>query len=370
MKNSFAKRLYHTFVCKFFGIKTFRGGWILTHFFYTEYKQHKGSYWKIAKAHLKGWSYSDWCIMGLTDKTQKDYLSTRDYASLHPLNGNYSSWIDDKLTLKYILYGTEAGKYMPDYYYELMTDGRVVGLMDLDESYSKSVEGIAQLLRDKHLLAFKLVKSSLGVGFYRVEYKEDKYRLNDEEMNLPEFMDRLKSLKGYLITEYLLPHPEFAKLCSKSVGCLRYIIGRRLNGDKTDIYSFMRFGTKKSKFVENYNSGGVLAIIHDGKYTEGNILDMITMKNIRIQRHPDSEVLLKGEIPHWKEIKQAAHIIADVMPQMTYMGIDFCVTNDDRVKIIEINSLSSLDSIQSDKSIFETPGGEFFKERLLQNNKQ
>ena len=55
------------------------------------------------------------------------------------------------------------------------------------------------------------------------------------------------------------------------------------------------------------------------------------------------------------------------MPQMSYMGIDFCVTNDDRVKIIEINSLSSLDSIQTNESIYTTPGGEFFKERLSNN---
>lgn len=350
-------------------MKTFRGGWILTHFFYTDYKQHKGSYFNIAKTHLKGWSYSDWQIMGLTDKTQKSYLSTRDYSSLHPLNGNYSSWIDDKLTLKYILYGTKAGQYMPDYYYEIMTDGRVVGLMDLEEKYDNTVEGIAHLLREKKLLAFKLVKASLGVGFYRAEFGGGKFILNDESMDESAFIAKLKTLKGYLVTEYLLPHPEFAKLCDKSVGCLRYIIGRTLNGEIIDIYTFMRFGTKKSKFVENYNSGGVLAIIHDGKYTEGNILDMKNMKNmknIRIKKHPDTGAPLQGEIPHWAEIKQAAHVIADVMPQMNYMGIDFCITNDNRVKIIEINSLSSLDCIQTDKSIFETNAGEFFKERLLQ----
>lgn len=367
MKNSLTKRIYHSFVCKWYKMKTFRGGWILTHFFYTDYKKHKGSYWKIAKTHLKGWSYSDWQIMGLTDETRKSYLSTRDYCSLHPLNGNYSSWIDDKLTLKYVLYGTEAGRYMPDYYYELMADGRIVGLMDLDSRYAQTAEGIAQLLRDKHLLAFKLVKASLGVGFYRAEYKDGMYWLNDESMDLNAFVAKLKTLKSYLVTEYLLPHSEIAKLCSNSVGCLRYIIGRKLNSDKIDVYSFMRFGTKKSKFVENYNAGGVLAVINDGKYTEGNILDMKTMKNIRIQNHPDTGLPLQGEIPHWSEIKQAAHIIADAMPQMSYMGIDFCVTNDDRVKIIEINSLSSLDCIQTNESIYTTPGGEFFKERLSNN---
>ena len=71
-----------------------------------------------------------------------------------------------------------------------------------------------------------------------------------------------------------------------------------------------------------------------------------------------------GVIPYWQDIKRAAHTIADALPQMTYMGIDFCVTHDNRIKIIEINSLTSLDSFQIDKSIFDTTGGCIFRERL------
>lgn len=364
MKNSLTKRIYHAFVCKWYGMQTFRGGWMLAHQYYTDYKQRKASFWKIASVHLKGWSYCDWNIIGVTNENRKGYLCTRDYCSLHPFNGSYSSWIDDKLTLKYILNGTEAGKYMPDYYYELMSDGRIVRLMDLKAEYGATTEGIAKLLRDRGLLAFKLVKASLGVGFYRAEFKDGKYWMNGEEMDLQSFSNKLKGLKSYLITEYLLPHPEIAKLCDKSVGCLRYIVGRNLDGNVVDVYSFMRFGTKRSKFVENYNSGGVLSIINGGKYIGGNILDAQTQKNIKISKHPDTGIDLQGSIPHWNEIKKAAHIVADVMPQMSYMGIDFCVTNEDKVKIIEINSLSSLDSIQTDQSIFNTPGGDFFKERL------
>jgi len=366
MKNPLLKKLYHAFVCKWYTAKTFRGGWILTHSFYTDYKQHKANYWKIARTHLKGWSYNDWCILGISDANRKAYLSTENYASLHPLNGTYSYWIDDKLTLKYVLNGTKAGDYMPNYYYELLLDGRIIGLMDLPKGYGSTAHDVARLLRDKHLLAFKLVKGSLGAGFYRAKYEGGLYWLNEESMDESSFVQRVESLKGYLVTEYLLPHPEIAKLCSQSVGCLRYIVGRKLNGDLIDIYSFMRFGTQRSKFVENYNAGGVLAIIRDGRYSEGNVIDMGTLDNIVITKHPDTGVSLQGEIPQWEEIKQTAHVVAEVLPQMQYMGIDFCVTHDSKVKIIEINSLSSLDSIQIDKPIFETPGGEFFKERLTQ----
>ena len=111
---------------------------------------------------------------------------------------------------------------MPDYCYEVMTDGRIISIMDLGRHYVQSVDGIAQLLRDGHLLAFKFVKSSLGVAFNRAEYKNDRYWINEESMDFSSFIAKLKTLRGYLVTEYLLLHPEFAKWCSKSVGCLSY----------------------------------------------------------------------------------------------------------------------------------------------------
>lgn len=96
---------------------------------------------------------------------------------------------------------------------------------------------------------------------------------------------------------------------------------------------------------------------------------MANFRNQVIDAHPDTGGALQGEIPLWSNIKQAAHVVAETLPQMTYMGIDFCVTNQGKVKIIEINSLSSLDCFQINESIFDTHGGEFFKERLKRGQK-
>lgn len=364
-KNPILKSLLHFFVTLRYRHLSFRGGWILAHFFYKDYKAHKGSLFKILNAHKKGWSYSDWCILGINDTNRKQYLSTYDYCTLHPLNKEYSQWIDDKLTLKYILHGTPAGIYMPDYYFQIESDGTILSLMDCTDGY-RGLEGIVRLLQEKKTLAFKLIKASLGLGFYKAEYTEDKkYLLNGEEYDEDRFVEKIKGLRGYLVTEYLKPHEAFKKYCDKSVGCLRYIVGRSKEGEIVDIYSFMRLGTKRSRFVENYNSGGVLVIVDsDGQYSFGNVIDYDRYCNVRVDKHPDNGIELKGQIPFWDNIVSAAHTVAETLPQLTYMGIDFCVTDDNRIKIIEINSLTSLDSIQLDKSIYETQGGVFFKERL------
>lgn len=364
-KNPILKSLIHLYVTLRYKNLSFRGGWALANSFYKDYKLHKGSFLNILSAHLKGWNYNDWCVLGINDDNRKHYLSSLDYYSLHPFNKEYSSWIDDKLTLKYVLHGTPAGVYMPDYYFQIESNGCILSLMDCAEK-NRGTEGIIKLLHEQKTLAFKLVRGCLGLGFYKAEYTEDKkYLLNGEEYCEERFIETIKGLRGYLVTEYLKPHEAFKKYCDKSVGCLRYIVGRSKGGEIVDIYSFMRLGTKRSRFVENYNSGGVLAIVNDkGQYSFGNVIDYDRYCNVRVDKHPDNGIELKGQIPFWDNIVSAAHTVAEILPQLTYMGIDFCVTDDNRIKIIEINSLTSLDSIQLDKSIYETPGGVFFRERL------
>lgn len=366
MKNPITKSIYHLFVKWYYNIKTFRGGWILTHLFYKDYQKKGANFLKIAQAHLKGWSYNDWCICGITNENRHRYMTTRDYCSLHPFNGVYSSWIDDKLILKYILSGTEAGKYMPDYYYQVMDDGTIVTLMDVDNRSSNvAVDEVLNLLHNEGILALKLIKGSLGAGFYRVEVKDSDYYVNNKPTSKEALVALIKSLRGYIVCEYLLPHPDIAKYYDKSVGCLRYIIGKRLSGEWQNLLTFMRFGTIKSNNVENYNAGGVMTFISEqGMYDEGNMLDFEAGKNVKVTHHPDSNLELKGRIPLWEEVQTAAMKIANVMPQMTYMGIDFCITDKNEVKIIEINSLTSLDAIETLHSVYEMPCGDFFKERL------
>ncbi len=55
--------------------------------------------------------------LGLTEDNYTDYLSDFDYIQLHPINGVYSRWIDDKLTIKFILH--PFAEYLPEYFYHI-----------------------------------------------------------------------------------------------------------------------------------------------------------------------------------------------------------------------------------------------------------
>lgn len=88
----------------------------------------------------------DWRILGALTRTES--IISLQKNMLHWPHWTYSTWIDDK-ALKYIFSGTEAGRYMLDYYFELMEDGKTVRLMDLDVEYDSTLESFATLLRKK-----------------------------------------------------------------------------------------------------------------------------------------------------------------------------------------------------------------------------
>ncbi len=343
------------------------GASILTNSFIKDYRNrsnHNCSLSTIHTAHKNGFAVNDWIIMGLNKQKCKKYISNAQYVAKHPFNGKYSKWIDDKLTLKYICSGTTLDKYMPQYYFMIDARGQVMQLMDCPDSVtSKSIDGILKLLREKKVLAVKKISGSLGDGFYKIEYHDGKYILNGNILNEDDMKNNLIRLKNYLIIEYLYPHEQFAEYCPNTCSCLRYLVGR-IDGNLTFIKSYIRFGAVQSGFIDNYNAGGVLCYVdRDGYYSSGNIMDMQNKTNIKIYEHPDSKKKLEGRIPLWNKILEMVDNIDRLFPQLNYLGIDVVITSEHQVKMLEINSLTSLDGLQLLEPIDDIKIKEFLSHR-------
>lgn len=99
----------------------------------------------------------------------KAYLSTADYHRMHPFNGAYSSWIDDKLTLMYLYQSADLKTLMPDHYYQ-MSSRAALPLPDCPVDLRKTgPEVVLACLERFGQLALKQVRGSLGEGFYKAE---------------------------------------------------------------------------------------------------------------------------------------------------------------------------------------------------------
>ena len=95
-------------------------------------------------AHSEGYYAMSAYSYGLTPETVGDYISDYDFCKMWPLNDWQRIWINDKLTLKYMLAGTPADRFMPRYYYYTARSRLVPGP---DCAAGPSLEGFVETLR-------------------------------------------------------------------------------------------------------------------------------------------------------------------------------------------------------------------------------
>ena len=231
------------------------GSAMLVSNYYNDYKNHEAGLLATMRIHSRGFNVSDWKCMSLTKDNYKSYLTTAQYYSMHPINGSFSKWIDDKLTLKYLLAGTHLDKYMPEYYMQIDEEGKLLPLPNLKEKDIIDVTSVVDLLIDKKELAFKLIAGSIGEGFYKVEYVDNCIYVNGIVKTELEFIAFVEGLRNYIIIEYLHPHKMFEKFSPRTTNTIRYLAGRYDDGTMRMLKSYVRFGTEQSGFVENFNRG-------------------------------------------------------------------------------------------------------------------
>lgn len=361
------KKIYNFLIHKKWNIPNNpRGGgrFILSEFI-DDYRKHELPFYQIHKIHKRGFFVSDWAYFKLNEQNYKDYLSNVQYYAMHPINGWNTIWIDDKLTLKYMCAGTELDKFMPKYYFQTDKETNLIALPDSPVKCDDlDWHSIISLLKKEKEIAVKRISGSAGEGFYRAYYDNNKFYLNKDVYSEEEFLLKLKRLPNYIYTEYLRPHKDLAPFCDETVNSIRYLVAR-IDGHFELVTSFIRFGTLKSNYVDNYLAGGVLCFCDEyGHFDKGNVIDHSTGTNIEVSSHPDNNLRLEGVIPNWNLIIEAVKAFDDHFPQLSYLGFDFAITDKNEAKIIEINSLSGIHSLQLRGSILDSRFRDFFTSKL------
>lgn len=335
---------------------------------FRDYRNGKKSVTQIHSIHKLGFTLNDWQVLGIDEDKSDRYLKSWEYFRYHPINGSYSNLIDDKLVIKYIFHGTDLDGLMPYYYYLISEDGTILPMMDCAVEGPADINNVYELLKTEQLLALKRVVGSIGVGFYKVEYKEGRVFVNNEGMTADEFKTMLSELRDYLVCEYLLPHPVIADFWPLTPNTLRHLVGR-VGSEWRIIKSFIRFGSEESGNVENFNCGGILCYVDENGWFENGYKlerDSSGAKTVNIKEHPDNKKRLVGQIPLWDEIQTITCEIERILPQTKYLGLDYVITDKNQVRLLEINSLSSLDALQLDGSILETENGKWFFSSLTE----
>lgn len=295
-------------------------------------------------------------LYGLTEENYHLFMPDYAFFLMHPYNHHFRIWVNDKLTLKYILNDRQFEDVMPEYYLYIENDGSYTYLMDTPESIRKDEDFLVNLLKWKKVLAMKPNNGAEGIGFVKFEWQDGSVVMNGKEISIQTYKDTYLKLRNYTVTEYITQHSMLKEIWPGSECTLRVSMAK-VPGETPffpqewiNIASFARVGTSTSGCVSNLDAGGI-GIGFD--FDSGALNDEgICYKHFQkaeesvYTRHPETNVAWGGKrLPNWDQVRESVLGICHYISSLDYLGFDIIIT-EDGFKICEINTFPALDYSQ------------------------
>ena len=324
----------------------------------------------MERAHKWGFMAESALTYGLTEENRKDYLSDYDLARLWPLNGWQRIWINDKLTLRYMLSDSLLKNYLPRYFY--YTDVR--GLYPLlDSDLDASIEGLERIIRREGEVACKPNNGAQAKGFHRLSFEGGSILVDGEAVGTSGLADFVAKHTNYVLTEFIRPHSELAKI-DPLIHTIRMLVINQDFVHPQIAAGYLRFATGKDKSGASANyrppltpdvfSYNVRMNMEDGSFGDGVIA--YANRIVPSITHPDSGVAAEGVISCWDEVKRMVDDISTFVGAVEYLGFDIGIT-DQGPKIMEINSHTGIKYLQLFGPLMKNPvAGPYYAAKLAQ----
>ena len=294
-------------------------------------------------SHARGFLAESAAAYGLTDANASGYLSDYDYYRIWPVNSWARIWINDKLTLKYMLDGTEFSELMPKYYF-YTTPGGLRKLVDAPyQDRNPAIEEFKAVLSEVGEFACKPCNGATSIGFFRMSCDGGRILVNGEELGEGGLDEFLFQRPNYVFTEYLRPSRQFRGY-SHLIHTLRMVTVNEGGNEPRIIGGYLRIPNSLSgeanyiiidkDNLEKYNV--VVDVDFDtGAYGPGKLT--YADRAIAAKTHPDNGKPLSGSIEGYETLREAVLGVARRFSTIEYMGFDIGIT-DEGFKCMEINS--------------------------------
>ena len=216
-------------------------------------------------------------------------------------------------------------------------DGRRVG----------RVSELAQLVRDREITAacFKPVQGFGGVGFTRVEFKEEVDGLRCSvlpegvSLDLDALWDRLGLDEGIpqIFQEAVVQHPELAEIHPESLNTARIWMERCDSGEWRMLVGVLRVGAGGS-LVDNSSQGGLAAPIDLETGRLGDASRPWELVRVLFPQHPTTGAEIRGRVlPMWSEMPEFCNrLCMPFSPGLRLLGVDVAFAHDGLLAI-EVN---------------------------------
>lgn len=313
----------------------------------------KVQFLKRIKMYIHGFESDAYVNYSLDKNNYKDYLTETQRWKSRGINGAYNIVLDDK-RLFYEAFSSHVKipKTVLNIVHNVVTD--------YETQEEIKVEDILEYIKKYKGLAFRPASSGGGKYVSIVVYKDGKYDVNGNLMNDKDTIEFLKTQCDDVVTEYVFQHEYANKIFPKSVNTIRVVTTQMKDGQCIIPIALHRFGTEKSKPVDNACSGGIFAMVDVDTGRVGPCKSYLT--NDTYYTHPDTGEKIDGIIiPRWDEIKEKVIKIANKFPYIKFIGWDIVVTEDD-FAVIEGNTSTGFGFFQMFGPAKNSKIGEFYKE--------
>lgn len=319
--------------------------------------------------------YQQAALIDKRDFILEKYVSDYNYDRLWPLNDWMRIWVNDKLTLKYILGGEKhLDDCMPEYYF--YTQGKRIRKLLDNKNNGQSIEDFLKLLEEKKIFACKPCNGQKAEGFYKLSYEDGKFAINDVQCTKDDINEFVFEHPNYIFTEYLVPEHSLGKISEKIHTIRILVLNSEGNNPKIIPSCYIRFGTaalgasnyitsdSRTDFVifagvdvENGHFGNAKAFYNDGRVES-------------MEYHPDTNVKIEGDILKWKVACEKILEISKRLFGVEWLGFDACVDIHGDVKIMEINTYPGIQYTQAFAPLLEDSDvKKYFEDKLDTLNK-
>lgn len=307
---------------------------------------------------------------GLTKENLHKYMPDFIHDTLHPINEGYSSMIDNKMQLPFLL--KDFSEYVPIHHY-LLYNSEMIGLSSNDQYRGAYDPGkLLSFLKMNNKLIIKPLAESGGEGVLLIETCPGSFLLNGILCNENEMLRHLANLDHHIVCQFVEQHQYANELYPLTTNTIRFITMHDYKEHKAFIGAcFHRIGTSQTIPVDNFGKGGLLCSIDMESGIIGRALAWSNVNGVTFQeRHPDTEVCFSGKmIPSWDHVKAEVMRMAEQLAFLPYMGWDIVITNNG-FKVLEINSLPTL-LWQIHNPISDNPmAKEFYRQIIDKKNRQ
>lgn len=174
-----------------------------------------------------------------------------------------------------------------------------------------------EFIKEKDEIFVKPIDATGGKG-------ADKIILKD--YNSKDLYNKLIENNQLLIEDVAKQHEGMSKLHPNSVNTVRIVTLKNKYNVVSIIAAVVRMGTGNN-VVDNFHSHGIYSPIdiNTGKISGA----AYGRDGIYYDLHPTTNVkLLDYQLPLWEEVRKLAYEVANVVPELNYVGWDICIGND------------------------------------------